>query len=126
MPSGESEEGPDLPIQISQHLMVSVNESHTLLIGGKTSEFNATKGPFIYYLNTCRGGIENGNFLLHSVLKICSCRGAQNGWKMCFCNIWMVPKETWYFNHFDQTFIEGTKLNIGRVSHSVGLIKVRQ
>ena len=25
-----------------------------------------------------------------------------------------------------QTFIEGTKLNIGRVSHSVGLIKVRQ
>ena len=38
----------------------------------------------------------------------------------------MVPKETWYFNHFEQTFIEGAKLNVGRVSHSVGLIKVRK
>ena len=66
MPIGESKEGPDLPIQISQHLMVSVNESHTLLIGGKTSEFNATKGPFIYYVSICIGGLENGNFCLRS------------------------------------------------------------
>ena len=36
--------------------MVNINESHTLLIGGKTSEYNATKGPFIYYVSIGLGG----------------------------------------------------------------------
>ena len=51
------------------------------------------RGPFIYYVRTCRGegGVRKCQFLLFSVLKTCLLRG-EGGPKMCLRNIWMFPK----------------------------------